>query len=89
MRLRVRPFFRWYDLWVGVYVDRANRALYFCPLPMLGVKFWLVEPFLPIECVGVIPGAGRCVLKRGHTGSCATITRKGDDFGIVKSRGKR
>lgn len=36
--LRVKPFFRWYDLWVGVYIDQANRSVYVCPLPMLGVK---------------------------------------------------
>lgn len=34
----IRPFFRWYDLWVGAYWDRANRTLYVCPLPMIGVK---------------------------------------------------
>jgi len=31
-------FFRWYDLWVGVYIDRANRTVYICPIPMCGVK---------------------------------------------------
>ena len=35
---RVTPFFRWYDLWVGAYYDRDNKALYICPLPMVGVK---------------------------------------------------
>ena len=34
----IRPFFRWYDLWIGAYWDRANRTLYVCPLPMIGVK---------------------------------------------------
>jgi hypothetical protein len=36
--VRVTPFFRWYDLWVGLYVDRKGRALYFCPVPMFGLK---------------------------------------------------
>jgi hypothetical protein len=36
---RVRFFFRWYDLWIGAYYDRDQRALYVCPLPMLGVRF--------------------------------------------------
>jgi hypothetical protein len=27
--------FAWYDLWVGAYIDRANRTLYACPLPTL------------------------------------------------------
>jgi hypothetical protein len=35
----VRAFFRWYDLWIGAYYDRAGGALYICPLPMIGVRF--------------------------------------------------
>jgi hypothetical protein len=35
--MKIRPFFRWYDLWIGMYWDRAARVLYVCPLPMLGV----------------------------------------------------
>ncbi|MCO5195363.1 MAG: hypothetical protein M9930_19045 [Anaerolineae bacterium] len=38
--LRARPFFRWYDLWVGVYVDTASGSVYVCPIPMLGIKVW-------------------------------------------------
>ena len=34
----IRPFFRWYDLWVGAYIDRPNRTVYVCPLPMVGLK---------------------------------------------------
>lgn len=36
--MRITPFFRWYDIWIGVFVDRKNRAIYICPVPMLGVK---------------------------------------------------
>lgn len=35
--MRVRPFFRWYDLWIGVFVDIERRRLYVCPFPMFGV----------------------------------------------------
>lgn len=37
-------FFRWYDLWVGVYIDTKNRAIYICPIPMFGVKFTWSKP---------------------------------------------
>ena len=30
--------FAWYDLWVGVYIDRTKRVLYVCPLPTLLVE---------------------------------------------------
>ncbi len=36
--MSIRPFFRWYDLWIGVYVDVAKRAAYICPIPMFGIK---------------------------------------------------
>lgn len=35
--MRIRPIFKWYDLWVGFYWDRDNRRLYFLPLPMVGI----------------------------------------------------
>ena len=35
--MRVKPFFRWYDLWIGVFVDIERRRLYICPFPMFGV----------------------------------------------------
>lgn len=37
-RFRCRPFFRWYDLWMGVYVDREKRHFYVCYLPCCGFK---------------------------------------------------
>lgn len=36
-RLRIRPIFAWYDLWVGVFVDRPKRRIYVFPFPCLGV----------------------------------------------------
>ncbi len=35
-RVRVRFFFRWYDIWVGVYVYLEGRVVYVCPVPMFG-----------------------------------------------------
>lgn len=34
-------FFRWYNLWVGAYLDWPYRTLYVCPLPMVGVRIQL------------------------------------------------
>ena len=34
----------WYDLWIGVFIDRAKRRLYVLPLPCLGfVIEWAAE----------------------------------------------
>lgn len=34
----MRVFFAWYDIWIGVYVDRKSRAVYVCPFPCLVIK---------------------------------------------------
>lgn len=36
-RLRIRPVCRWFDIWVGVYVDTNRKRLYILPLPCIGV----------------------------------------------------
>ena len=28
----------WYDLWIGVFVDRPKRRVYVFPLPCVGVR---------------------------------------------------
>lgn len=45
--MTIRPFFRWYDLWIGAYFDRETRTLYVCPLPTIGVAISLRRPSLP------------------------------------------
>lgn len=34
----ISVFFRWYDLWIGAYVDWPHRTIYICPLPTIGIK---------------------------------------------------
>jgi hypothetical protein len=41
--MTIKPFFRWYDLWIGVFIDTKNRTVYICPLPMFGVKIVFVQ----------------------------------------------
>jgi hypothetical protein len=37
--MRVSAFFAWFDLWVGVFIDRPKQAVYVCPLPCVVIKF--------------------------------------------------
>jgi hypothetical protein len=33
----IRPIFAWYDLWVGVFVDRPKQRVYVFPVPCIGL----------------------------------------------------
>ena len=35
----VKPIWKWYDLWIGVFVDKPKRRVYVFLLPTIGVVF--------------------------------------------------
>jgi|TARA_R100000049_G_C1957802_1_gene122020 hypothetical protein len=35
--MKIRPLFAWYDLWIGIYVDRPKKRIYILPLPCIGI----------------------------------------------------
>jgi hypothetical protein len=35
--MTIRPIFAWYDVWVGVFIDRPKRKVYVFPFPCLGL----------------------------------------------------
>ena len=59
MTWRLSAFFRWYDLWVGAYIDVKNSALYICPIPTICLKIWREEVLL-------CPVCGKPVAKIAH-----------------------
>ena len=38
IKMRISAFFKWYDLWIGLYIDIKGKAVYICPIPMFGIK---------------------------------------------------
>lgn len=37
--MKVSVNFLWYDFWIGLYYDRRNKTLYFCPFPTIVFSF--------------------------------------------------
>lgn len=35
--IRIEGFFRWFDFWIGVYIDVPAGRAYICPLPTIGL----------------------------------------------------
>jgi hypothetical protein len=56
--VKIRPFFRWYDFWVGFYYDQRAHILYVCPLPTVGLAI-----FLAVRC-------DICGIKGDHAPYC-------------------
>lgn len=42
--------FKWFDLWIGGYIDQEGHALYICLLPMAVIKLWRTEHIRCSEC---------------------------------------
>lgn len=84
--MSVMPFFRWFDLWIGVYVDVANRAVYVCPVPMFGLKVQLAERRCSARC-GPYPDAYRCSLPRGHKRRHVSVRDEADREQVLASWG--
>lgn len=49
--MKVKLFLAWYDLWIGIYFARKDRAVYICPLPCCVIKIWL-KPVSTDDIVG-------------------------------------
>lgn len=45
----IKPFFRWYDIWIGFYVDLDKKYLYICPIPMFGVRIDIYKPVRTVQ----------------------------------------
>jgi len=41
--MKINFIFRWFDLWIGVFIDRKNHAVYVFPIPMFGIKITMKE----------------------------------------------
>lgn len=42
--MKIQLIFVWYDLWIGLFIDRKNKTVYLFPIPMVGIKIiWYVR----------------------------------------------
>ena len=38
---KIQVQFKWFDIWVGIYIDVKNKTIYILPFPMIVVKIIL------------------------------------------------
>jgi hypothetical protein len=41
LEMKIKPFFLWRDMWVGLFFDNSKRIVYICPIPMCGIAIHL------------------------------------------------
>lgn len=41
--IRIVFFFKPVDLWIGAYIDTANKKVYICPIPMFGFSMQILR----------------------------------------------
>lgn len=82
-------FFRWYDLWVGAYIDWRHRTVYVCPLPTLGIMIelrhehdWVRMVGREVECCAICGATRRIVrvVEEVSTWLLLAISKKLGDF---------
>lgn len=42
--MTIKPIFAWYDIWVGVFIDRPKRRVYIFPIPCFGLVIQRRQP---------------------------------------------
>jgi hypothetical protein len=42
--VQIKPYFKWFDFWVGLFYDKSKRRLYVGMLPMVGVLIQFKKP---------------------------------------------
>lgn len=36
--MRIKIIFKWYDLWIGLFIDKPKKRLYIFLIPMIGIQ---------------------------------------------------
>jgi hypothetical protein len=36
--MRIKPYFKWFDFWIGLFYDINKKILYIGLIPMIGLK---------------------------------------------------
>lgn len=49
--MKLKILFAWYDLWMGIFIDRIKGTVYVLPIPTVGIKIELIPEGYKIEQV--------------------------------------
>ncbi len=51
---KIKPYFKWFDLWIGFFWDKKNGFLYFQLLPMIGLRIHLKHVWVNADNYGAV-----------------------------------
>lgn len=37
INIKIKFIFAWYDIWIGIFIDKSKRNIYIFPIPMCGI----------------------------------------------------
>jgi len=35
--MKIKPLCKWYDIWIGIFIDTNKKRIYILPLPCIGI----------------------------------------------------
>lgn len=64
--MKIKFQFKWFDFWVGAYIDVENNTLYICPFPMVVINialpqrhYLIYSKYLPDTPIGCCSTCGK------------------------------
>ncbi len=76
--------FKWFDFWVGFFVDVPGKALYICVLPLLPIKIWITTHEVCPECGALMQKTAYDIAPEGFYlhWNCPACEKRGDESQI-------
>ena len=62
--MKIKPYFKWFDFWIGFFYDIKKKILYIGILPMLGIKISFYKELPPLQTEKITKSTNDVLLKK-------------------------